>query len=194
MRYFLVTIILLALGVGYYWWTSVTTPTNEDKTDVVSTTTTQSQNPTPETETTTKLDHQVYTNDTWGIKFNYPNDWEVLANTFKAGSSLFNVIIQPESNESLPRPVFIIITPSDWGKTMIKKYHENEITDSELKTAGLEYFNFESSDMGIPIQTYFIPINNTYWINISGKKGYETELNQVLDSLEITPVEINNIE
>ncbi|MCB9810657.1 MAG: hypothetical protein H6779_02305 [Candidatus Nomurabacteria bacterium] len=189
MRYFLVIIVLLTAGAGYYWWTSATTTTNEDETDIVSaTTTTQTQNPNP--KTVTKLDHQIYTNDTWGITFNYPNDWEIREPAFFSKVSKLNLSVDPEIGRKYPETILINITPKEWIENAIDKMKKDGIVFTDDKVADLDALRFESAYEGMPQIDYLILINNTYWIDISGKKGYETELNQVLDSLTITPVEI----
>lgn len=188
MKYFLSTVLILGIGVTFYWW-SLSNQTIQ-KENIVTIDSASTTTPIIEKVSETEVKHQTYRNDAWGISFKYPNDWETTEGTFRAASSLFNVIIQPTSDNPLPRPIFISINPESWGRTMIDKYYKEEADGKKISVAGIKSYYFESTDMGLPLYSYLIPINNSYWINIAGKKGYEDVLDQVLESFIITPVDV----
>jgi hypothetical protein len=132
---------------------------------------------------------QTYRNDEWGISFQYPNGWEIREPAFGSAVSLFNLAVEPVENFSI-KAIVINITPKDWiDKAMVKMENRGVIFKDD-SVAGFEAISYESLSEGAPSTGYLVLINNAYWINIISKKEYQTELNQVLESLEITPVEL----
>ncbi len=188
MKYFLIIVVLVIAVFVYYQWLNIDQSIPKEEVSVID----DSVSTTTETKTVSseESDQQTYRNDEWGIAFNYPNDWEVLENTFRSNSSLFNVIIQPISGNYLPRPLFISLTPASWGESTIKKYYNQDSNGKRIEISNINSYYFESFDMGLLLYAYFVPVNNTYWINVAGKKEYEETLNQILASLVITPVEV----
>lgn len=181
MKYFLIAVALLALGGGVYWWLA-TSPTGENIP-----TTTELVTETPDVATT-ESNKQTYKNDEWGIAFTFPSDWRAYENTFRAGSSLFNVAIQPITNSRLPRPIFLNLTTNDWGQTLFDRASGNT-NFREITVATKKGVAYDSTDMSLPTDVYLFKTDSGFWITIISKKGYEKELNQVLESFEITPVE-----
>ncbi len=124
---------------------------------------------------------QIYHNKEWGFAFEYPEGWKIRENVIMAVTSLFSVYVEPEQGKHLPRPVFINVVTSDWGKLVISRRSEERIKD-QVKVGGMLAHRHESSDMSIPMESYFLPVNDTYWINIAGKHEYEDVLEQVVSS------------
>lgn len=183
MKYSLIIVVLIAISGGAYWWF-----TNDMETEVVETIAIVEEEQSVE-EITIDPTIQEYRNDTWGIAFEYPTDWEAYENTFRAGSSIFNVVLQPNSENALPRPVLVNIAPRDWGQTLMDRAPNNE-GYKETEIASRKGVSYQSQDMGLPTTVYLVPVEGVYWIMIIVKDGYEETLNQVLDSLQITPVSI----
>lgn len=180
MRY-LIIFIFVGLGAGWYWW-----QVSPETALVDNTKGTQSEQV---GETSSK---NIYRNNNWGITFEYPNDWEIREPAFGSSVSLFNLALKSSVENSLPDPVIINITPKYWVDRIINSTQSKEFRTYEIDNREAIYYL--SEDMGIPTWSYFVLINNTYWINISGKNGYEDVLNQVISSLSITPVEIKPVE
>lgn len=188
MKYFLITVVIVILSGGYYWWSTQKETPQTDTTTINNTEDTVPTKTETNTQPTPKLDHQIYENTAWGIKFEYPNDWEIRQPAFGSKVSLFNLAIESKLEKKLPDPIIINITPKYWVDNIIKSTPQTEFTNYTID--GKKAIYYSSTDMGIPTWSYFTLINNTYWINISGKKEYEEILNQVLSSLTITPIDI----
>lgn len=81
----IITVIALA-GAGYYLYTSQTEPNNVDSGNVT-------QNPTT----------QTYTNDSYGITFQYPTGYRLTEeNASKAGQEIMSVVLISEADLPLP--------------------------------------------------------------------------------------------
>ena len=175
---------MLGLGGSWYWWHASTSAVGEEPI-VNSAETVEAQ----ATSTTEAGEKNIYRNEKWGIAFEYPVGWEVRVNEINSNSSLFNVVLQTNDAEALPRPIYILFSTNEWGENLVQRYYNQESGSRQI-LGGIDAYTFPSSDMGILTKVHLLPISDTYWINIVGKAGYETELNQVLESLTITPVEI----
>jgi len=184
MKYFVIVIIMLGLGASWYWWRASTSAVGEEPI-VNSAETVEAQ----ATSTTEAGEKNIYRNEKWGIAFEYPVGWEVIVNEINSNSSLFNVVLQTNDVEVLPRPIYILFSTNEWGENLVQRYYNQESGSRQI-LGGIDAYTFPSSDMGILTKVHLLPISDTYWINIVGKTGYETELNQVLESLTVTPVEV----
>jgi hypothetical protein len=186
MRYYVLIGVLAAVGFLYYGWTIVNpaVPQGEPLRDAVATT------PVAEVNIVPNATEQLYRNEEWGITFSYPSDWVIKEPAFGSAVSLFNFSIEPEKSRKYPETILFNITPKAWIENAITKMQMDGIIFSNTKISGLDAIRFESSYEGMLQIDYLILVNDTYWINVAGKKDYEETLNQVLASLVITPVEI----
>lgn len=146
--------------------------------------TAQEQNQPSETIGVSTSSKNVYRNEEWGFQFEYPEGWELLENTFKAASSKFNLVLDVKTEKGLPRPIFINVTDYNWGVKVLESMTNEDFEISEVVVGGKVAKKHRSDDMGLPLDSYFVLINNEYWINIAGKDGYEKEFNLVLESFE----------
>lgn len=196
MKYFtLLACTVLVLGGLGYWWTverftvsSITevtpTPLITASTSAVVPATTSISEAVPSTRV------KLYENETWGLRFEYPDDWMAYENTFRAGSSLFNVLLQPSDSNHLPDPIVINVTPPDWGQTLFDRAKERG-DFSEVNVSTFDTITYPSTDMGLPTDVYLLQTPSGFWITIIVKEGYVNTLNQVLESLVITSVEVS---
>ena len=183
MKYLVIVIVVLGLGASWYWW-HASTPAVEEEPIVNSAETVETQ----ATITAEAGEKNIYRNEKWGIAFEYPVGWEVREPAFGSKVSLFNLALEPSAGKKLPQPIVINVTPKYWVDRIIDSTPKTEFTNYRI--AGRDSIYYSSEDMGMPTQSHFVLIENQYWVNISGKTGYETELNQVLESLTITSIEI----
>lgn len=196
MKYLFIFLIVLVMGAaGYLFYVregrmlEVTMPTNNQAT------TTDSPK-TPEASSSTAVQStkntKTYENKTWGLRFEYPNEWDAHESTFRAASSLFNIVLQPIGNNHLPDPIIISITNADWGQTLFDRAPGNNGFEN-LVIASYTGVVYDSIDMGLPTKVYLFKTDSDFWITIIGKEGYEDSLNQVLESLVITPVTVDAV-
>jgi hypothetical protein len=184
MKYFIILIVVLGFGGGWYWWQTATQVVLKEPSTIPAVVTIDTQ----ATSTAESSGNNVYRNDEWGISFKYPVGWEVKENDINSNSSLFNVVVK-HNDEEAPRPIYVLFSTDEWGKNLVERYYRPE-SDVRQVIGGINAYVFTSSDMGMPTKVRILPVSGTYWVNIVGKTGYETELNQVLESLTINPVEI----
>ncbi len=186
MKYVLIAGVLIIIGGAYYSWGEKTllVPKGGLPYDIIATTTIL------ETTVVEESTEQRYHNEEWGITFSYPSDWVIKEPAFGSAVSLFNFSIEPTFEKKFPDPILVNITPKTWIENALEKMQMDGIIFSNTKIYGLDAIRFESSYEGMPQIDYLILVNDTYWINVAGKKDYEETLNQVLASLVITPVGI----
>lgn len=189
MKYFLIIVVLVITAFVYYWWSNIDQTISKEEVstmidDSISTTTVTKTIPSEESN------QQTYRNDEWGITFNYPNDWVIRQPAFGSTVSKLNFSVEPKEGRKYPETILFNITPKLWIENAMVKMKKDGIVFSDTEVSGLKAIRFESSYEGMPQIDYLILVNNTYWINVAGKKEYEETLNQVLASLVITPVEI----
>jgi len=130
----------------------------------------------------TASDANMYRNEEWGFGFEYPDGWEIREPAFGSTVSLYNFIVEPVSRAEVPDPILVNLSPKTWGESVLTKVKNQGVLIESKMIAGNDFSYHLSSDMGIPMHSYFILIDDEYWINITGKTAYETELQQVLDS------------
>jgi hypothetical protein len=185
MKYIAVLIVVLGIGISTYWWLkadpSVTEPTPADITE-------QPDKQPVATDTAPAV--QTYQNDEWGIAFEYPNDWEIREPAFYSTVSKLNLSVEPKKGRKYPETILVNITQKDWMEKAMLKMKSDGIVFEPVLVANFDAFRFESSYEGLPQIDYLILVNDSYWINIAGKKEYEDVLNQMLASFTITPVEL----
>ncbi len=186
MKYFFITLLILGGGATYYWWTLPDKTQDEAVVTIDSTPSTPAIEKMPETE----LTHQTYQNKDWGITFEYPNDWEIKTPAFYSTVSKLNLSIDPKIDKKYPDTILINITPKEWIINALKKIDARGIQTTDSNVYGFKALKMEDQDMGIATISYLVLINDSYWIDISGRKEYEDVLDQVLASFIITPVNI----
>lgn len=191
LKYILVPIFLLVLGIGYFWFFYA--ETDQLPQNVNSNLKNDTEN--PETATTTKPvddqiirtpsspDRQVYINQKWRFSFEYPKGWEIREPAFGSASSLFNLAVWPEAHDAFD-PVTINITPKWWMDRVL----ETSAKDKKVATAivGRPGWTYPSVTMSVLLtQEYLVLINDEYWINISIQDEFAPELQMVLDTFEL---------
>lgn len=188
MKYFLIIVVLVIGVFAYYWWSNIDQSISKEEVSVIA----DSISTTTETKTISseEFEHQIYRNDEWGITFNYPNDWVIRQPAFGSKVSKLNFSVEPKEGRKYPETILFNITPKSWIENAMVNMKKDGIVFSDTEVSDLKAIRFESSYEGMPQIDYLILVNNTYWINVAGKKDYEETLNQVLASLVITPVEV----
>lgn len=182
MRYLTIFVaLLIVVGCGWYWWSVQQTVDSEQEEKQIESVGTEGST---STETV-----NIYQNNEWGISFEYPLDWEIREPAFGSTVSLFNFAIEPIDPFRIKAITFNLFNKA-WGISAIEKMKNDGIVFEDQKVKGYDALYFESSYEGTPQLDYMILVNDTYWVNVAGKKEYESVLTQVLESLEITPVAI----
>lgn len=164
LTYILVLGFIITTAYGVWWWMQTSTRIDDGSaSDVLS-------------------NKNEYRNEEWGFGFEYPEGWKIREPAFGSTVSLFNFVIGPLSKAAVPDPIILNISPKSWGESVLLKIDNSGVDRTTHVVAGRESSYHLSEDMGIPMHSYFILIDDAYWINITGKTAYEKELQQVLDS------------
>lgn len=114
-------------------------------------------------------DVRVYTNQDWRFSFEYPKGWVVSDPKSINDLSLFFISLS-DPNPHFIEPALLNIVPDWWGKKMLREH-----TDATFEVAdfGSVIYSWNSIDSGIKTKEFFIQATKEYWINISGKIGFE---------------------
>jgi len=125
---------------------------------------------------------QLYRNEEWGFKFQYPKDWQIRQPAFGSAVSKFNMDVEPLFPH-LPHPITINILPNDWIERVQKNFESRDIAPSEIQVGGIEGLGYEHTSEGLSQIDYLFP-RGEYWIVVGGKKQYKDVLDGVITTFK----------
>ncbi|MCI0597811.1 hypothetical protein L0Y34_01940 [Candidatus Parcubacteria bacterium] len=127
--------------------------------------------------------YQTYRNEEFGFEFNYPNDWIIRIPAFYSAVSLFNMAIEPRDNSS-PEAVFINITPKQWIEDAHTKMRDRGAVITEIELNGKVALTTDTNEgIGGAARNYYVLIDNSFWIHISGQMRQQEVFEKILSSL-----------
>lgn len=177
----IVAIIIVALLVGGGWFLYTDKPVESNATsetqDSNNTASTSSDNGLITREPSTP-GRKVYINQVWRFSFEYPVGWKIREPAFGSATTLFNLAVWPEEENTFD-PVSVNFTPKWWIDRLLDR------KEGEVQIGGLDGWYYQSVTMSvIPKMSYFVLVNNEYWVNIGIQNEYLEELKIVLDTFE----------
>ena len=177
-------ILCIAAVVGGLWyWSSSVRETSSIEVGTVSENDLaddDSQNSTKEiVREPSSADRQVYVNQKWRFSFEYPKEnWKIREPAFGSATTLFNLAVWPE-DEGVFDPVSVNFTPKWWIDRLLDR------KEGDVMIGGRSGWYYQSVTMSvIPKMSYFVLINDEYWVNIGIQNEYLEEFSMILDTFQ----------
>lgn len=176
----LVFVVVMVLAAGYWFLSNqevsgpVSPELNERAPEVQDV-----ENVTGEiVRTPSSPDREVYINQVWRFSFEIPKGTTVRDPEAGSAVALVNLGILPEGEGGIS-PVRVFLSPKSWVDRLLDK------KEGDIQIGGLDGWYYQSVTMSvIPKMSYFVLVNDEYWVNIGIQNEYLEDFQMVLDTFE----------